>query len=116
MHIGALNKRITFQRNTAVIDERGNHKNRWEDFYSCYATASKPGGTKQAGYEEGEAAPRVTEGMNFTVRYCSELAEVQPDTCRIVTDGRAWNVDSIDPMGFRKQSLKFNCTTEKRRE
>ena len=35
MDIGLLNEKVTFQKNTVITDSIGNHKNGWEDFYTC---------------------------------------------------------------------------------
>ena len=44
MDIAALNERVMIQVNTVVTDKYGNHKNTWEDFFSCYATISGENG------------------------------------------------------------------------
>ena len=36
MDIGLLNEKVTFQKNTVITDSIGNHKNGWEDFYTCH--------------------------------------------------------------------------------
>ena len=38
MDIGLLNEKVTFQKNTVITDSIGNHKNGWEDFYTCHTT------------------------------------------------------------------------------
>ena len=38
MDIGLLNEKVTFQKNVVSVDAIGNHRNVWEDFYSCFAT------------------------------------------------------------------------------
>ena len=40
MDVALLNRKITVQKNTVVVDAIGNHINEWVDFYSCYATIS----------------------------------------------------------------------------
>ena len=46
MNVALLNVRITIQKNEAVVDNIGNHKNVWNDYYSCYATVSGEGGSE----------------------------------------------------------------------
>ena len=34
MEVALLNVRITFQKNSVIVDEIGNHRNEWKDIYS----------------------------------------------------------------------------------
>ena len=38
LNVSLMNEKVTFQKNTVVTDVIGNHKNVWEDFYTCHAT------------------------------------------------------------------------------
>ena len=51
MDIGLLNEKVTFQKNTVITDSIGNHKNVWEDFYTCHAAI---GGEGMASSKEKE--------------------------------------------------------------
>ena len=60
-----MNERITFEKNTTVVDKVGNHVNTWEEYFSCYTYAST--------YESKESGDEVTEenrSVTFSVRYC----------------------------------------------
>lgn len=111
MNIAALRTRITFQKSTLTVDEYKNHRNTWEPYFSCYATASKTGGSEQS-----DAVTTVTETIDFTVRACSELLAVRPDSFRIECRGNVYNILYVDPMAFKGNSLKFHCETERRKE
>lgn len=105
MDIALLNVRITFQKNEVVVDDIGNHRNVWTDIYSCYATVSGEGGS-----EKFSAGVLVEDSdISFTVRYCKVLSNVDSTKCRIIFDGRVYNIISIDHMNFKKKSLKFKC-------
>ena len=56
MDIGLLNEKVTFQKNTVITDSIGNHKNGWEDFYTCHATI---GGEGMASSKEKEDAGTI---------------------------------------------------------
>ena len=112
MHIAAMNVRITFQKNTVVEDEIGNHTNEWTDFYSCYATTS----TKTGNESEAAATTTVTEKLDFNVRYCSETAQVTPDGFRIKLKDRIYNILSIDDMAFKHRSLKMHAELVRRQD
>ena len=52
--------------------------------------------------------------MDFTARWCSELAAVESTKYRILTQGRIYDIVYVNPMGYKRNSLKFNCKLEKR--
>ena len=74
MDIGLLNEKVTFQKNTVITDSIGNHKNGWEDFYTCHATI---GGEGMASSKEKEEAGTIVEDVGMTVtiswRICLNL-------------------------------------------
>lgn len=40
MNISKMNERITFQKNSVAVDAVGNHRNVWEDYFSCFTYVS----------------------------------------------------------------------------
>ena len=42
MEIAKMNERITFEKNTTVVDKIGNHVNTWAEYFSCYTYATNP--------------------------------------------------------------------------
>lgn len=110
MHIAGMRVRITLQKNETVVDTYGNHTNTWTDYFTCWATASA-----QTGQETDEAATTNEEDrMDFTVRYSSETATVVSTKFRIILMDRIYDIDHVDDMGFRKNSLKFHAHLVKR--
>ena len=109
MNIAAMNVRITFQKNEVLTDSVGNHLNQWTDYFSCYATTS----VKTASEQEETGMTRVSDTMNFTVRYCSETAVIEPDKFRIILQDRIYNIQSVDDMGFKKRCLKMRAVRER---
>ena len=110
MDIAALNSRITVQKTTVIVDKVSNHINRWEDYFSCYATVSGASGNES----ESAGTTNETENLDFTVRYCSELSVVTPSGYRVLFRGRIYDISYVDPMGFKNNSLKFKATLRKR--
>lgn len=110
MHIARMNVRILFQKNETVVDEIGNHTNKWVDYFSCYASASGQNG------DESEVAGQtaVNERMDFTIRYSSETAAITTDHFRIILGDRIYDIKSIDDMGFKKHSLKMHTELRRR--
>ncbi len=108
MDIGALNVRIIFQKSMSVSDEVGNYTLHWEDYFSCYATISNGNGG-----ETEKAAVTEKESLSFTVRYCKKAADINTTQYRIFFNGKAYNIKSMDNMGFKKKSLKFRGERER---
>lgn len=110
MNIAAMNVRITIQENSVIVDKIGNHKTAWTDLYTCWATPVQGGGS-----ESSEAGTTNShDSLDFTVRYTKRLEGLDSTKLRILLGGTIYNVTSIDPMGFKKRSLKFRCEKVKR--
>ena len=109
MDIAAMRVRVTFQKNAVTIDKYGNHTSEWTDYFTCWATV----GTGTGSESDGEAI-NPEETLDFTCRYCSELAAVESTKYRILAEGHVYNITYVNPMGYRKNSLKFNCKLEKK--
>jgi SPP1 family predicted phage head-tail adaptor len=109
MDIAAMRVRVTFQKNAVTIDKYGNHTSEWTDYFTCWATV----GTGTGSESDGEVI-NPEESLDFTCRYCSELAVVESTKYRILAEGHVYNITYVNPMSYRKNSLKFNCKLEKK--
>jgi len=108
MNIAALRVRITIQKNVTQTDVYGNHTSAWEDYFSCWATASD-----QSGSEEDEAGQLIEKDqMDLTVRYSSETAAVTPKGYRVILGEKIYGIEHVDDMGFKKHSRKFHCSLQ----
>lgn len=104
-----MNERITFQKNSVVVDTVGNHRNVWADYFSCYAYAST--------YEKSESVREVTteeRSVIFCCRYCSELACISSTGYRILFHDEIYNIQSVDMMNYQRKELKFKAAREVR--
>lgn len=108
MNIAAMRVRVTFQKNTVIVDKYGNHKTGWSDYFSCWATVGTSSGS-----ESSDVVINPEESLDFTCRYCSELADVESTKYRIIAEGHTYNITYVNPMGYKHNSLKFNCKLEK---
>lgn len=108
MDVAAMNVRIMFQKNEAVSDSIGNHKNVWADYYSCHATISDSQGKSSA---ESEAAGQTVAhpDISFTVRFCRKVKAVDTTGFRILWDGGIYDILKVDHLNNRKRALKFKC-------
>lgn len=113
LDIALMNEKVTFQKNTVVTDSIGNHRNRWEDDYTCHATI---GGEGMAGSREKEAAGTTVEDsdMTVTVRYCRRAAAIGTAMHRVIFHGEIYDIVCLDHMNFRKKCLKFICRKARR--
>ena len=113
MDIAALNVRIRFQINETVVDKIRNHRNAWNDYYSCYATVSGEGGTAGAEATVGGAVGDHAD-ICFTVRFCKKTKAVTSTGYRILFGGEIYNILAMDRLGFRKRAIKFRCEKVRR--
>ena len=113
MDIALMNEKVTFQKNVPEVDAIGNHKNAWEDFYTCHATI---GGEGLASSMEKEEAGTIVEdvGMTVTVRYCKKASEMGFTTHRLIFRGEMYDITNVDHMNFKKKCLKFSCRKVRR--
>ena len=109
MNIARLNERITFQKNSVAVDAVGNHRNVWEDYFSCFTYAS----TFQASENAGEVTTEE-QSVTFCCRYCSELARVSSTGYRILFHDEIYNIQSVDLMNYQRKELKFHAVRETR--
>lgn len=110
MNIALLNTRIKIQKNTVVTDKVGNHKNTWEDYYSCAATVSS---------ESGSEVNRTSETLEqqviaFTIRYSSEVKNLTSTGFRVVFQDELYDITTIDHMNLKRKSMKLWCQKVRR--
>lgn len=112
MDIGAMRIRITFQRAVVQVDAFANHKNAWENYFTCWATGSQKKGSEKADTAGQEVIQKET--VDFTCRCCSELKAVQKDSFRIIFGEEIYDITSINPNGWKGTSIKFRCELAQR--
>ncbi len=102
--IARKNARITFQKNTIVVDEYKNHLQEWSDYFSCFAYAST-----YAAHEDGNEVVHEERSVTFHLRYCPELACVTSTGYRIVFNGENYDIKSVDMMNYQEREIRFIC-------
>ena len=112
MNIAGLRVRITIQRNETVVDQYGNHKSAWTNYFTCWATAVTSG--ISSGEVESAAHTVESDRLDFTIRYSSETAPVNSKQYRILLGDRIYNILSIDEMGFKRNSRKIHAELTER--
>ena len=109
MEIARMNERITFEKNSTVVDKIGNHVNTWEEYFSCYTYAS----TYEA-QESGDEVKEENRSVTLSVRYCRETAAVTSTGYRVHFHGDLYSILSIDPMNYQRKEIRFVCRREAR--
>lgn len=110
MDIAALNVKIMFQKSETLVDQIGNHKTVWSDYFLCHATANGEGGNESA------VAGQIVDNADiaFTVRFCKAANAVTTTGFRIVFQEEFYNILSIDHLRFKRNALKFKCKKVRR--
>ena len=107
--IARKNVRITFQRNEVYSDRYKNRLQQWTDYFSCFAYAST-----YAAQEDGDTVTSEERSVTFEARWCPELASVTSTGFRVLFEGDAYNILSVDMMNYQRQAIRFTCRKEKR--
>ena len=110
MDAARLNERIMIQKNSFITDEIGNHRNTWEDFFSCRATI----GGERATEKQAAGLTVDNAAMSVTVRYCRKTADVNALEYRILFKGEIYNITNVDHLNYRKRALKISCVKARR--
>lgn len=105
MKVALLNERIRLEKNTVIVDAIGNHKNKWEAYYSCFATIS----SESPKEETATGAMWDESKIDFTIRYSKEVAELSSLHYRVIFRGAIYEIQGIDHMNYKKKALKLHC-------
>ncbi len=111
MNIALLNERILIQKNEVVVDDIGNHTNAWTDYYSCRVTV---GGTSESAQKEAAGQTVDDSYISFTLRFCIKAACINNIGFRVIFHDEIYDILAVDPMGYRKRSLKLRCKKARR--
>ena len=110
MDIVLLNVKIAIEKNEVVVDEIGNRRNTWAEYYSCFATVGGEGGR-----ETSVAGITVDDSdISFSIRYCKKASFINNTEYRVVFEGETYNILSVDHMNYKKKSLKLRCQKARR--
>ena len=108
--IARFNERIAIQKNEVVTDKYGNHKNTWTDYYSCFAYAS----TYQYDKENEAATTTEERTINFEVRYCTELKDLDSTHYRVAFRGDSYDIQTVDFMNYQKKTIRIVCKLQQK--
>lgn len=110
MNVALLNVKINIEKNSVVVDEIGNRRNTWENYYKCFATVSGEGGR-----ESSIAGTMVDDSdISFSLRFCQKTAVINNTEYRVIFGGEIYNILSVDHMNYKKKSIKLKCQKVRR--
>lgn len=103
---GKLNQRITFQKQTDIVDEIGYHTTELSDFYSCWASVQGVSGREYwAAREQHEE-----NTLSFKVRYCRKLADIDKITYFIKYKNKIYDITDINNLQAADSILIIKAT------
>ena len=110
MKIAYLRERVIFEKCEAVTDDAGNHINTWTAIFSCAADIGSEGGSET----EDAAHTEDRSDITVTVRWCSEIADIDPTAFRVIFKGSIYDIISVDHANYRKKIIKLRCRKAER--
>lgn len=105
MQISLLNERIELQKSVVEVDEIGNHKNVWRNYYSCYATISSESPQEQTSSDVIWDESKI----DFTIRYSREISDISSIGFRVIFHDVLYEIEGIDHMNYKKKCIKLHC-------
>lgn len=109
---GLLNQRITIQKRTTATNENGFSSETWAEYYSCRSYVNGLSGSE---YWAAHAVQAETTKV-FTVRYCREVAAVNPKDYRIVFKDDVYNITNVDIVRYENDTVKIKAQCQIRGE
>ncbi len=103
--------RIMIQKSETQVDKYKNHKSVWKDYFPCWATAVS---NRISDETSNASSTQEDDKLDITVRWCSETAAVNSKEYRILIGEKIYNIKSVNEMGFRHNSRKFQVQLEER--
>jgi len=97
MEAGKLRHSITIQ----VMDANET----WSDLVTCQAQVNGLSGNEYW----AASAEQAQNSVDFIIRFYSSLADLAPQTTRILFRGRRYDVKSIDNFMYQDRSLKLRA-------
>ncbi len=108
MEIGTLNQRITLLEQRVKVDAIGNHCNRWEEAFSCWARV-----TLKSSVENADTG--VTKEVQTLDFYIRQQRHWMPSVTgnRILFRDVIYNITSVTPDYLHKDYLKLTAEARK---
>ena len=113
MEIGKMNQRITVLEHRTKIDSIGNHKNQWEEAFSCWAYVSMRNSVNSSTEKTEAGVTKEIQSLEFTIRQTSDTVNLSTTTHRILFKEIQYNLVSIIPNFTSQDYMKLTCEVRK---
>ena len=104
VNIGDLNKRITIQNFTTIINDSGFEVNSWEPFKTVWASANNLSGRE---YFAAQAV-QAENTLKFLIRYTKGIST----DMRILFEEKFYNITFIDDVKYSKKFIEIKALEE----
>ena len=101
MNIANLNRRITFQSFTTIVNDYGFEIQEWSDFKIVWAGVSNLSGREYFAAQAVQAEKTV----KFTIRCNKNINE----TMRIIFEGNNYDISSIDNIKYGNEFMEIKA-------
>ena len=105
MNADELRHPITFEKMSVVQDDIGNEIKAWSYYYNCRASVNGLSGSEYWAAK----AQQAEETVVFTVRYCENLKNINPQEYRISFRGEIYDIQPSDNYKHLNESLKIKA-------
>lgn len=109
MEIGKLNQRITILEQSTRVDNIGNHKAQWDEFFSCWASVS----VKNSAENSDNGTTKEVQTLQFMIRQNSMTMGISTTANRISFRGVIYDIIGISPNFEYRDYLKITATARK---
>lgn len=105
-----MRETIIVQKSAPAVDENGNHSLEWEDYYKCHAYVNNLSGKEY--YKAAQV--NAQEDVNFILRYCSRVKDMDSEHYRIIFRGQIYNISFVDNVQYKNKSFRLRAARVKR--
>jgi len=113
MEIGKLNQRIAVLENHVKKDAIGNHKARWEEVFSLWASVTVGNTQGSASEETNTGVTREIQRIEVTIRQTPQTKKMGSTVYRIRFDGIDYDIKGIVPNYTSQDYMKLICESRK---
>ncbi len=92
------------------MDRYGNWNTTWTDYIVCHANVNSLYGAEYY----AAAQYQQEQSLDFTVRYCLSVMNIDTTNYRILFRGKAYNIEHIDYLSFKKNEIKIRAKQEEK--
>lgn len=113
MEIGKLNQRIAVLENHVKKDGIGNHKARWEEAFSLWASVSVGNSVTSATEETAAGVTKEVQKLEVIIRQTPQTKRITSTAYRISFDGIEYNITGVIPSYTSQDYMKLLCESRR---